>query len=241
MTITPIVDETRRIAHFIAIKNDITEKKRSRELLESSLREKEVLLREVHHRVKNNMQVVSSLITLSAEGLDDEKSSFSVRELSRRIEAMAIIHEQFYQADDLASIDFSLYLKQLIDNLIEDAKVEPGTPEIVYDPKTLMMTLEAAIPAGLIASELVSNALACIRAVPERAGVIAIKLNRDEGGTIVLEVRDNGPGLPEGFDMSRAHSLGMQLIGVLAEQLGGSIQMHTDGGTAAILTFTPRA
>lgn len=241
MTITPIMDESRRIAHFIAIKNDITEKKHSQDMLESSLREKEVLLREIHHRVKNNMQVVSSLITLSAENLDDGKLLFIVKELNRRIEAMAIIHEQFYQAQDLSHIDFSLYLKQLVDTLIEDRGAAPGKPEIQYQSMNLMITLESAIPAGLIASELLSNALACIRMVPERTGVIKIKLEQDAFGHFVLEVKDNGPGLPEGFDSKHAGTLGMRLIEILTEQLEGTLRMYTDKGTTAILTFTPRA
>ena len=241
MLITPVLDDSRRIAHFIAVKNDITERKRSQKLLEASVREKEVLLREVHHRVKNNMQIISSLLNLSAEGLSDSMSSRIIDELHRRIDAMAIVHEQFYQARDLSLIDFSVYLGELASSIIEDMGATPGNPEIRYALKPLFLNLESAIPAGLIVSELVSNAIKFSTARPDGKGIIGISLKFEAGATVELEVRDNGPGFPAGFDAGTATTLGMRLIQILSEQLKGTVSMRNDAGAVVVLRFNTSA
>lgn len=241
MLITPVTDASGRIEHFIAVKNEITERKRSRKLLESSLREKEILLREVHHRVKNNMQIVSSLLNLSCENIGDSESCRIIAELHRRIDAMAIVHEQFYQADDLARIDFSVFLPELVSSIIEDTEALPGNPEIRYQLEPVFLNLEYAIPVGLIVSELVANALKYSTTGQDSHGFLALSLRPVAGSAVELEIRDNGPGFPEGFDTAAATTLGMRLIQILTEQLKGNIRIRNDAGAVVTLRFNPPA
>ena len=241
MLITPVLDDSRRIAHFIAVKNDVTERNNSRKQLEASLAEKEVLLREVHHRVKNNMQIISSLLNLSAENLGNSESSRIIGELHRRIDTMAIVHEQFYQAQNLSRIDFSVYLGELTSSIIEEMGATPGNPEIRYALEPLLLNLESAIPAGLIVSELVSNAIKYSTARPGTQGIVGVSVKRVAGTGVELEVRDNGPGFPDGFDAEAETSLGMRLIQILSEQLRGTVSMSNNEGAVAVLRFNPPA
>ena len=236
ITITPVMDESRRIVHFIAIKSDITERTISKERLEASLREKEVLLREIHHRVKNNMQVISSLLNLSADEIEDPKIKRTIMEINRRIDAMAIVHELFYEAGNLEQIDFALYLRRMTAELLEECQAPGEKPSVSYEMEETKLSLEKAIPAGLIVSEFVSNAINF--AFAGRPGLLKISLRRRDGGIIEIEVRDNGVGLPEGFDPKTARTLGMQMIGILAEQLRGTTSYLVDGGTVASLEFS---
>ena len=237
MTITPVMDASRRLEHFIAIKSDVTERTRAKENMEASLREKEVLLREIHHRVKNNMQVISSLLTLSERGIGDPALSRVFEEVERRIQAMAIVHDQFYESEDLARIDFSMNLHQLASSLIDDSDASGKKPELVFDAEEIRLTLEASIPAGLIVSEFVSNALRFAFVRDDRPGMIKIALRPKDDGNLEIEVRDNGIGLSDGFDPKTAQTLGMQLIGILTEQLNGTVSFFNDGGTVAVLRF----
>ena len=237
MTITPVMDARGRIAHFIAIKNDISEEIHSKQLIESSLREKEVLLREIHHRVKNNMQIITSLLNLSAENLTEPQASQLVLELNRRIEAMAIVHEQFYDAQDLSRIDFSIYIRQLVDSMISDMETTPNRPKPQYRLENLMLSLESAIPAGLIVSELVSNALKFTADPSVRISIVQVTLRQEADGMVLVEVEDNGPGLPEGFDPTSASTLGSQLIETLTDQLHGRFTLKSSDGTLATLRF----
>jgi len=237
MTITPVIGDQSRIEHFIAIKSDVTERTLAKETMEISLREKEELLREIHHRVKNNMQVITSLLNLSAEDINDPALKGALAAVMRRIEAMAIVHDQFYGSQDLARIDFSLYLRQLIDALIDGNTVAAEAPKLVFEAEEMKLRLEAAIPAGLIVSEFVSNSLRFAFAGAVHPGILRISLHLRHDGILEIEVRDNGVGLAAGFDPRKTHSLGMQLIGILADQLHGSVSFNVDGGTVAVLRF----
>lgn len=237
MTITPVLNSVGRIEHFISIKSDVTQEVLSKERLELSLCEKEELLREIHHRVKNNMQVITSLLNLSAESIEDPSLKRSLAEVMRRIEAMAIVHDQFYGSEDLARIDFSLYLRQLVDSLIDGLDVVAEPPELIYEAEETKLNLEAAIPAGLIVSEFVSNSLGFAYVNAGQPGVLKISVHRKNDGFLEIEVRDNGVGLPAGFDPKKSRSLGMQLIGILADQLHGTVSFNMDGGTVAGLRF----
>ncbi len=237
MTITPVKNADGKIEHFIAIKRDISEKKRVFALLELSLREKEALLREVHHRVKNNMQIITSLLNLSSEDIKDREACRIVEELHRRIETMSIVHDQFYRAGDLSRIDFSLYLRQLADSLVKETDSEKSAAQLRYRLEPVFLTLEAAIPAGLIVSELVSNALKFPDPPSDSPLSITLALKRDIDGNVALEVRDNGQGYPEGFIASAAPSLGMRLILILASQLKGTVSFSNDRGAVAALHF----
>lgn len=237
MLITPVLDESGRTAHFIAIKNDITEKKRSRKLLENSVHEKVALLREVHHRVKNNMQVITSLLNLSETGRFNGTASVAKDALRRRINAMAMVHDQFYRTADLSRIDFSAFIMQQVDFVLEEFGASPGDPDVRFALSPLPMDLDAAIPAGLIVSELLSNAVKFSRERHDGGGLIVVSLTVRGEKTVELEIRDNGPGFPDGFDLEEAGTLGMQLVHILTQQLGGTIRLRNDAGAAVILRF----
>lgn len=236
MTITPVLDESRSISGFIAIKSDISERKLSRERLEASLDEKEVLLREIHHRINNNMQLITSLLDLSSHKIADPSLREILVGISRRVVAMALVHEQFYSSPDLACIDFLLYLHHLVDGLNEDDMRFSVKVSVVTDSDKILLRLEKAIPAGLAATELILNAL--IHAYPggSPTGLISVQLRR-VGAHIELIVRDYGIGLPKPFAPDKAESLGMTLIHTLAEQLRGKIEFRSHDGTEAILRF----
>ncbi|MFA6506788.1 MAG: PAS domain S-box protein [Treponemataceae bacterium] len=237
MTITPVLNAAGYIEHFIAVDSDITERIRSNERLEASLREKDVLLREVHHRVKNNMQVISSLLNLSANELADSVFSRTIEAITRRIQAMSIVHEQFYESEELTRIDFPLYLRNLTAALIQDQETDSERPQFIFSSDEVMLNLEQAIPAGLIISEFVSNSLSYAFGESNSSCSISITLHLSKLGDLEIEVRDNGVGLPEGFDPKTAKTLGMQLINILSEQLRGTVSFRVDVGTIATLRF----
>ncbi len=237
MTITPIVDAAGRIEHFIAIKSDITQRVASNAKLESSLREKEVLLREVHHRVNNNMQIISSLLSLSAENVLDTAVRHKLAKVTRRIRAMSFVHLQIYESDNVTQIDFSLYMNNLVNDLLQEYYPESGRPQAVFEMEEIVLTLEAAIPAGLIVSELVSNALEFAFADMPSTALLTISLHKLEGGDVEIVVRDNGRGLPAGFSQQDQSTLGMRLVEILSSQLRGKVSFKVGNGTVATLRF----
>lgn len=237
MTITPVLDDASRIEHFIAIKNDVTEKVRAKAELESSLREKETLLREIHHRVKNNMQVISSMLNLSADCLSDPVDEQFIMEVIRRIEAMAIVHDQFYESEDLNRINFDSYLRQLAASSILDRGTDAERPTLIFETDVTMINLEQAIPAGIIVSEFLSIALDRFTAHPSLPGVLRIRSRLESGTEVEVEIRINDSGSPESFGTEFASSMGKRLIDILAEQLQGKASIKVDGGTIAVLRF----
>jgi two-component system, sensor histidine kinase PdtaS len=237
MTITPVLDGNRRVNSFIAVKNDITESVLARKHLESALREKNALLREIHHRVNNNMQVIISLLNVSAGDIADAGLRGKLEDITRRMYAMAIIHERFYQAEDMSRIDFAVYLHQLLDGI--KTEFHEGSKRTIAACETgqALLPLEQAIPAGLIVSELLTNALKHAFPDEREAGMIKITQKPIVDGTLEIEVRDEGKGLPASVDPGEAQTMGMMLIRILSEQLGGTIAFQMDGGTVATLSF----
>jgi PAS domain S-box-containing protein len=237
MTITPVLDEKRFVSHFVAIKNDITERVTAQKRLESALRQKDTLLREIHHRVNNNMQVIISLLNIAAQDIGESALRAKLEEINRRMHAMAIVHRQFYEADDMSRIDFAVYVDQLIDSLRAD--FPEGIRGVTEDCDTgqAMLTLEQAIPAGLIVEELITNALKFAFPAGKAPGTIKISQRLAADGRLEIEVRDNGRGLPPDFDLAQSRSMGMMLIRVLSEQLEGGVEYREDGGTIATLRF----
>jgi PAS domain S-box-containing protein len=236
MTITPVLDDSRIVKGFIAIKSDVTDSKLSRERIEASLAEKEILLREIHHRINNNMQLITSLLSLSSRRISDASLRDLLEGISRRIVSMALVHEQFYDSPDMAKIDFATYLRHLADGIGGDLGRASGKVSIVADRDAVLLSLEQAIPAGLAADELMTNALKHAYPAATPPGEVRMSLRR-VGGDIELSVRDRGIGLPAAFAADEAESLGMILIHTLAEQLRGSIDFRSHGGTEAILRF----
>jgi PAS domain S-box-containing protein len=204
--------------------------------LEASLHEKEVLLREIHHRVKNNMQVISSLLQLQSDNIDNPEARELFAESQNRIRSMALIHEKLYQSDDLAQVDFADYVESLVSML--RASQGARAPRVSLDVRTdpVAIDIERAIPAGLILNELVSN---CFKhGFPDgRQGRIEVRLHARGGEEVALAVRDDGVAPPPGFDPSAVHSLGLRLVHILADQLGATLAFDHEQGFACDLAF----
>ena len=221
---------------------DITERKEIDRAIRSALKEKEVLLQEVHHRVKNNLQVISSMLNLQKSFVKDPETLNLLEESTNRIATMSFIHESLYRNTDFANISFAEYLQRLSANLIQsysrsDCEVVLQT---VFDE--VYLSLEQAIPCGLITNELVSNSLKY--AFPDRAqGTITLRIQHVEGGAVELEVSDDGVGLPPGMDFAKNDSLGVYLVQALTEQIDGELVVTSVDqgrkGCSFLVRFTP--
>jgi len=217
---------------------DITDRKHAEELLRASLSEKETLLREIHHRVKNNLQVVSSLLQLQANTLRDPKLAMVFKESQNRVQTMALIHEKIFQSTSLASIDTRQYVKSLLSFLFSSYGAKTERIATVVDVQDIPLDINTAIPFGLILNELVTNSLKY--AFPDgRNGAIQVCLKAaDNRENCELYVADNGVGLPAGFDAGRAASLGLKLVSALVEQIGGRlVHESVEAGTAFKIAF----
>jgi len=220
-----------------AIIRDISERKKSEQRIIDALREKEVLLREIHHRVKNNMQVISSLLRLQAAKFSDKEVREAFQESQERIKSMALVHEKLYGTKDLSTVDFSDYVKTLASTVF-DSHMVSNRIVLQLDLEKTFLDINAAVPCGLILNELVLNALKHAFP-PGRTGKIQIELREKEEGMIRLTVRDDGIGLPARIDPATADTLGFQIISLLAKQLDGRIDIRREAGTAMILRFSP--
>jgi two-component sensor histidine kinase len=204
--------------------------------LQAALREKEVLLREVHHRVKNNLQVISSLLSLQADAMADPQIRAAFEDSQNRIQVMALIHESLYQTENLAQIDTVSYLQQIGHQLLEAYDTPDHRLALCFQLEPVSLQIHQAVPCGLILNELLSNAFK--HAFPGgQAGEVRITLRREISDICVLAVHDTGIGFPDGFDFRQTESLGLQLVCALAEQLGGRIALQCGLGTSFTLTF----
>jgi len=227
---------------FVATFDNITERKKAEAALRESLREKEALLKEVHHRVKNNLQVISSLLRLEADRLEGPVAEMVLGDLQGRVRAMALLHENLYRSGNLAGVDVPSYLASLCQHALRaGADQRMSTVDVKVDVAPLQMEIGQAIPCGLLVNELVTNCLK--HAFPrERGGVVEVALQpADDSDLWHLVVSDNGVGLPKGFVSTQEHrSLGMQLVSDLSRQLQGDLAWESEQGTRCTLMFTPR-
>ena len=217
---------------------DITETKRAEEVVRASLREKEALLKEIHHRVKNNLQVTSSLLRLQADRIEDESARNALREGQARIRSMALVHELLYRSRDLSTVDLGEYMRDLIRQLLRSHAVKPSQLRVETKLVPVPLPIDVAVPCGLILNELVSNSLK--HAFPDgRRGTIQVEL---ESGPEFddLIVRDDGVGLPADVDFHSGSTLGMQLIQTLADQIDGKLEVRSHGGTEVRLRIPTR-
>lgn len=221
----------------LVIIRDITEKKQAEVDLRNSLKEKEVLLKEVHHRVKNNLQVISSILNLQSSYVKDDNTLHILRESQNRIKSMSFIHESLYQTKNFSSVNFSEYIINLSKNLVHSYQVYGDFVELDYQVGNIRLNLDQSIPCGLIVNELVSNALKYAFGEGQK-GIIRVELQEEEG-QITLMVSDDGKGLPEGFDYNTTETLGLQLVLTLTEQLDGMLQLDSSPGkgTKYLITF----
>jgi PAS domain S-box-containing protein len=219
------------------IATDISERKESEEQIRRSLEEKEILLREVHHRVKNNLQVISALISLQSDSLSDPADRDVLREAEKRITSIALVHEKLYRSRDLARVDFDGYLLQLLEHLAGVYLAASSPVRILYEGSANDFTIDEAIPCGLIITEAVSNAMKY--AFPDgREGTISITVAEEADGECGITIRDDGVGFPPGFDPDATGSLGLHLIRMLAtRQLRGTLAMTDEKGITIYMQF----
>ena len=217
---------------------DNTERKQIDRKIRDSLKEKEVLLQEVHHRVKNNLQVISSILNLQSSYVTDPSTLDILQESQNRIKSMSFIHETLYRTTDFSSINFSEYIKSLSHNLIQSYTLQNCKVDFVADIDTIEMSIDQSIPCGLIVNELVSNALK-YAFKDRKKGKLMIEL-KENGKQVSLRVSDDGVGLPENFKFEKNDSLGVQLVYSLTEQLDGTIEVNSEKGTSFLITFEKR-
>ncbi len=212
----------------------ISERKRAEESLKASLHEKEVLLKEIHHRVKNNMQVISSLVSLQADQSKDEGMRAVLRDVTRRVRPMALVHEKLYQSADLARVEFAAYAESLLGYLWRARTA--STIRLVLDLKPVSLSVNTAAPCGLMLNEPASNSLKHAFRGSD-GGELLVSLHACPEGTVRLRVRDNGTGLPPGLDWRRADSLGLHLVQILAKQIDAAVEVASGGGTEFPVCF----
>lgn len=234
----------------LAISRDITERKKTEEALKQSLNEKEMLIKEIHHRVKNNLMVISSLLNLQSKYIKDKESLNIFKESQSRAQSMALIHERLYRSDDMKKINFGEYIETLSNDLYHTYVLDPGHIKLNLDVEDAKIDINTSVPLGLIVNELVSN---CMKhAFPadyirgqvndkftssnERSGEIDIRFKKIDD-QFLLNVKDNGIGFPEGLDYENTDSLGLQLVNMLVDQIGGQIELKTENGTEFRITF----
>jgi PAS domain S-box-containing protein len=234
VTLSAVIDDTGRVVGMSKVIRDVTDQRRVEEQLRSSLREKEVLLREIHHRVKNNLQVIASLLNMqvAAQGSDARKG---LNESQDRIHSMALVHQLLYQSKDLAVIDFGEYLTKLTNRLAQTYSAAPDRVLVHVSASAVGLDIDRAIPCGLIINELVTNALT--HAFPEgHKGHIDVDL-RQESDNLVLTVADDGVGMSPHLRIEEAQTFGLRIARTLTLQLGGTIEVSRDEGTRVRVTF----
>jgi len=216
-------DEGQPVA-LVGVGRDVTERKRSEEQIRSSLREKEVLLKEIHHRVKNNLQIVSSLLSLQSEYIRDPEMLKIFSESQARVKSMALIHEKLYKSSNLAEIDFGEYVKDLAVQLFRSYGARQKGIALETELEPLSLALDRAIPCGIIVNELVSNALKYAFPNGQR-GAVYVKLHGVGDRAIELVVGDTGIGIAEDMDFVNTETLGLKLVNMLSKQLEGSLTL----------------
>jgi two-component sensor histidine kinase len=222
---------------FEQAQQEIVERKRVEERIKASLNEKEVLLKEIHHRVKNNLQIVSSLLSLQAERVSDKQALEALEESRNRVYSMGVIHEVLYQSQDLAQVDFGEFARRLSDHLLQTYGVGAQAVTLKMDISEVPLSIDTAIYCGLIVNELVSNSLKY--AFPAgREGEICIGLHSSNGNRLILTVSDNGIGLPLDIEQRKSESLGLQLVTMLTRQLEGAAEFDQSNGTVFKIMFS---
>lgn len=233
---TPLIDYNGKVIGVASLVEDITERKMGEENLKKSLKEKELLLQEIHHRVKNNLQIIVSLLKLQSRYIYDKRDLDIFNKSRARVETMSLIHEKLYKSVDLANINMTIYLRDLTGHLFKAYGVNPADFKLTVNSEEVIVGIDTAIPCGLIINELVSNALKHAFRINQK-GEIDINICIKEC-SITLSVSDNGIGLPKDFDFEKTDSLGLQLVSTLIKQLDGEISIDSSSkGTSFNIIF----
>lgn len=227
------------VSGLSVVARDVTERRRAEQAVEASLHEKEALLKEIHHRVKNNLQIISSLLSLQSQQIRNRKALDALTESQARVRSMALIHEQLYQSQDLAHIDFSQYVRDLAAHLFRTYVTQGPNVRLIVDVRNVYLDADHAITCGMIINELVSNALK--HAFPAGTqGTLRIATEWESEDRLRLLVGDTGKGIPPSIDHTNTPSLGLKLVRMLAEQLRGTIELSRTGGTTFTVRFSTK-
>jgi two-component sensor histidine kinase len=218
-------------------RKDLAERKHAEDRLTVSLKEKEVLLKEIHHRVKNNFQIITSLLNLQTRNITDPEMIKQFDDSTNRIRAMALVHEKLYQSSDLSQIDFASYIKTIAEDLYNSYATIMERPELVIEADEVRLPIDQAIPCGLIVNELITNALKYAFPPGSPGRRLSITLQKEHGGMIHIRISDNGVGLPAVIDIEKNSSLGLQLVVLLIKQVRGTYRLDRSGGTEWAISF----
>lgn len=227
-----------REGEFATIFKNITEQKKSEQKIKKSLKEKELLLRDIHHRIKNNLTTVSSLLNIQSNHMRDEEAKSAFKQSRKRIQSIALLHEKLYRSVDLAHVEFGEYVRELADTLIKSAAIPEKQIDLKVEIRDTYFNVDTAIPMGLIITELVTNGLKYGFKKRKKLRIL-IRLESDENDDkrYRLTVSDSGPGIPVDMDWRHTESLGIQLVIMLTEQLEGEIQLERNKGTTFLISF----
>ncbi|MEA1945477.1 MAG: cache domain-containing protein [Euryarchaeota archaeon] len=237
---TPFFDSNGIVIGMVGMTHDITERRKAEDQIKASLKEKEVLLREIHHRVKNNLQVVSSLLDMQARGAKNKDTIDALIESKNRLNAMALIHTQLYESSDLSEINMKGFVNKLLMQLFQSYQVQGTKITPIVSIVDYPFPISMAVPVGLIVNELLSNALK-YAFVDRKEGTIKVSLTASEEGRTNLRVSDDGAGLPDGFDINKTGTLGLRLVKILTEdQLRGNLEVISKEGVTFNIEFNIR-
>lgn len=232
---TPLIADNSVIG-AVMVARDLTESREGEERLREALREKEVLIKEIHHRVKNNLQIIASMLNLQTGCISDDYSRLALRDSQNRIRTLALVHEKLYSSGDVSQIAVKDYIRDLTSSLFKSLTEASPSVALRLDLADVSLDLDALIPLALILNELLSNSLQ--HAYPDgREGEIGIVLGPTSTSRLELVVADDGVGFPPELDYRQTETLGLQLVCLLTTQLGGNIELERDGGTVFTIEF----
>ena len=235
ISVNPIISEDGSVMGASFFSRDITERKKTENSLRVTLEEKKVLLKEIHHRVKNNLMIISNLLYLQSSYIKDKESQDIFKESQNRARSMALIHERLYQSADLKRMDFGDYIRSLSTELLHTYEVDPGLIKLKINVEDIFLDINTAIPLGLIVNELVTNSLK--HAFPEgNSGEITVDFHPIDDH-YEFTIKDNGVGFPEDLDFQNTDSLGMQIVNSLTDQIDGEIELDNNNGTEFKISF----
>jgi two-component sensor histidine kinase/PAS domain-containing protein len=223
---------------MVSVYNDITDRKRAEEQIRISLEEKETLLKEIHHRIKNNFSIITSLISLQQNRIKDYESKKIIKDIQSRMRTMALIHEKLYQSSDVKSVDFGEYIKMISNELYGNYVTNPEKVVLNTDVEDIQLNTEQALHCGIVLNELLTNSFKyAFPAEREKRGEITVSLHSKNKNLIELIVADNGKGIPASVDIEKSDTLGLKLVSTLASHLKGRLELDRERGTRFTITF----
>jgi PAS domain S-box-containing protein len=236
ITTSPLYDDDGNVMGSVHVARDITERKIIEEQLEQALEDKDLLMKEIHHRVKNNLMIMASLLNMQSRYIEDEVARDIFKDSQSRAKTMALIHEKLYQSQELKKLDVQDYMESLARDIYHAYIKDPRRIQLNLEVDNHMLDINTVIPLGLILNEILTNTFKY--AFPgDSEGLVNVKFSANENKEFLLEVADNGVGLPSDFHEKKTGSLGMRLIHSLTEQIKGEVEINSDHGTQIRVKF----